>query len=112
MVVEGPGQNLAGNSRDRAEVLPAQSKPSPRRRYELDWLRVIIVLGAMVFHAVYEMQIYFPQVCTTTVSQMGFAFAIQCGLPVLFLIANASAWLSLAHRNGRQFIKERVEGSG
>jgi hypothetical protein len=31
-----------------------------RRRYELDWLRVMIILGAMVFHAVYELELYYP----------------------------------------------------
>jgi hypothetical protein len=96
--------------RDRAGP-PAATKRAATRRYELDWLRVVIILGAMVFHAVYEMQIYFPQTrsdTVTTVIQVGSTFAIQWGLPLLFLIAGASAWLSLAHRTGRQFVKERV----
>ena len=68
----------------------------------------MIVLGAMVFHAVYELQIYFPQARSETLTQVGSAFAIHWGLPLLFLIAGASAWLSLARRTGQQFIKERV----
>lgn len=110
MVVEEPPRQLAGVSRARSEQLRPQKQPS-RRRYELDWLRVIIVLGAMVFHAVYEIEVYFPQARSetlTTLTQIGSAFAIQWGLPLLFLIAGASAWLSLVHRGGRQFIKERV----
>ncbi len=96
--------------RDRAAPPPATTKPVSRR-YELDWLRVVIILGAMVFHAIYEMQSYFPQARSdslTTVIQVGSTFAIQWGLPLLFLIAGASAWLSLAHRSGRQFVKERI----
>jgi acyltransferase-like protein len=107
MVVEEPSRNLAIVSRNRAEQLPATRDLSPRR-YELDWLRAIIVLGAIVFHAIYEIQIYFPQVRSDTLTQIGFTFAMQWGLPLLFLIAGASAWLSLAHRTWQQFLKERV----
>ena len=68
----------------------------------------MIIFGAMVFHAVYEVEIYFPQVRSETLIQVGLTFAIQWGLPALFLIAGASAWLSLTHRTGRQFLVERV----
>ncbi len=110
MVVEEPSQNRADRFRGHAARPPATTKAAPRR-YELDWLRVVIILGAMVFHAVYEMQTYFPQARSdslTTVIQVGSTFAIQWGLPLLFLIAGASAWLSLAYRTGGQFVKERV----
>lgn len=107
MLVEEPPPHLAAVSRARAELRPAKEQQS-RRRYELDWLRVMIVLGAMVFHAVYEVEVYFPQARFETLTQVGSTFAIQWGLPVLFLIAGASAWLSLAHRSGRQFVKERI----
>lgn len=107
MVVEERSRHLAETPRDRAELLAAKKKSS-LRRYELDWLRVLIVLGAMVFHAAYQLQLYFPQARSATVTQVGSTFAIQWGLPLLFLIAGASAWLSLAHRTGQQFIKERV----
>ncbi len=107
MVVQEHPHNLAEPSGDRAKLLSLKEQPT-HRRYELDWLRVMIVLGAMVFHAVYEVEIYFPQARAETLTQVGSTFAIQWGLPLLFLIAGASAWLSLAHRSGRQFIKERV----
>ena len=107
MVVEEPSRRLAEMSRGRGEHFSAKVEPA-RRRYELDWLRVMIVLGAMVFHAVYEVEVYFPQARFETLTQVGSTFAIQWGLPLLFLIAGASAWLSLAHRSGRQFIEERI----
>lgn len=107
MVVEEPARSQADVWHDRTERLPAEGKPI-QRRYELDWLRVTIVLGAMVFHAVYEMEVYFPQARAETLTQVGSTFAIQWGLPLLFLIAGASAWFSLAHRTGQQFVKERV----
>lgn len=107
MVVEERSRNLATVSRNRAERLSPTWEP-PSRRYELDWLRTVIVLGAIVFHAVYQMHVYFPHVRFDTLTQIGFDFAMQWGLPLLFLIAGASAWLSLAHRTGRQFIKERT----
>ena len=112
MIIEQSSRNLhrAEIVRDQAELLPAKAQPSPRR-YELDWLRIIIVLGAIVFHAVYELQVYYPQAHSallTTLTGLGSTFALQWGLPVLFLIAGASAWLSLAHRSGQQFFKERV----
>lgn len=106
-VDEGSPHNRVDTSRGHAEFLPANAQPS-RRRYELDWLRVVIILGAMVFHAVYELEAYFPQARSETLTQVGYTFAVQWGLPLLFLIAGASAWLSLAHRTLRQFIKERV----
>jgi hypothetical protein len=40
----------------------------------------MIVLGAMVFHAVFELQLYFPRLRSetmTTVTQVGMTFAIQ-----------------------------------
>lgn len=110
MVLEEPAYSLADAARDRAERLPAKKQPT-RRRYELDWLRVMIILGAMVFHAIYELQIYFPQLRSdmlTTLTQMGVTLSIQWGLPLLLLIAGASAWLSLARRSVRQFVAERV----
>ena len=107
MVDEERARNRAQMFRDRAE-LPEVTKKSSPRRHELDWLRVIIVLGAIAFHFVYEAQVYFPQMQSNALAQLGFAFAIQWGLPLLFLIAGASAWLSLSHRTGKQFVKERV----
>ena len=92
---------------DRTERLAAKMQPM-RRRYELDWLRVMIIVGAMVFHAVYELQVYYPQVRSEMLTQAGVTLSIQWGLPVLLLVAGASAWLSLAHRSGRQFFAERV----
>jgi glucans biosynthesis protein C len=79
-----------------------------QRRYELDWLRAGLVIGAMVYHVIYEAQVYFPDVRVYVFTQLVPTFANQCGLPLLFLIAGASAWLSLMHRTERQFITERV----
>jgi peptidoglycan/LPS O-acetylase OafA/YrhL len=49
----------AETARDRTERHASKMQPM-RRRYELDWLRVMIILGAMVFHAVYELELYYP----------------------------------------------------
>lgn len=108
MVLEEPAyHHLSETTLDRTQRVPAREQPA-RRRYELDWLRVMIIVGAMVFHAVYEVETYFPRVRSETLIQLGLVFAIQWGLPALFLIAGASAWLSLTHRTGRQFLVERV----
>jgi len=85
----------------------ARKQPSSRRN-ELDWLRVGIVVGAMVYHVVYASPTYFPGVRAPLLIQLLYNFVVLWGVPLLFLIAGASAWLSLAHRTGRQFVKERT----
>jgi hypothetical protein len=80
-----------------------------QRRYELDWLRVGLVIGAMVYHVIYDAQAYFPDARVYVFTQVVPTFAVQCGLPLLFLVAGASAWLSLIHQTEQQFIRERVQ---
>lgn len=107
MLIEAPSDHPAQTARERAEPVTVTTIP-PSRRYELDWLRILIVMGAIALHAVYEMQARFPRAQSDSLTQMGSAFAIQWGLPSLFLVAGASAWLSLASRTPQQFIRERV----
>ncbi|MGO8948739.1 MAG: acyltransferase family protein [Ktedonobacterales bacterium] len=83
-------------------------KTKPPRRYELDWLRVGLVIGAMILHVISEAQVFFPQSHSYVLTDLIPTFAVQCGLPSLFLVAGASAWLSLAHRTGWQFMTDRV----
>lgn len=107
MTPDAPSGQLTDGVHRRGASVAVEAQPSSRR-YELDWLRVLIILGAMALHAVDILQARFPQVGSDVIRQIGSRFAIQWGLPALFLVAGASAWFSLADRSPRQFIRERV----
>jgi len=84
-----------------------------KRRYDLDWLRVISVLLVVALHVT---EMFDPTITFHYVKgePNAFAaatdfFALQWIIPLLFLVAGLSAWWALDTRTGKQFAFDRVK---
>jgi glucan biosynthesis protein C len=95
----------------------SNSKPNLRegkskRLYYLDWLRVILILGVFLFHALHP----FDALLGWHIKNEELSGAITAillligpwGMPLFFLVAGAASLFALRRRSNRQFISERV----
>jgi hypothetical protein len=86
----------------------------PQRRYELDWLRVLVILNLIPFHAAWLIA-FIPGFSHR--SQTGpaasaikycISFLAYWQMPLLFFIAGTTTWISLSHRSVTEYVKERA----
>lgn len=83
------------------------------RRYYLDWLRVILVLlvflahSAMPFNTARTWAIMNNETAFFMTAWVGFCY--QWGMQLFFLVAGASAGLSLRSRSGGEYLKSRTK---
>lgn len=97
----------------RRAVEPAQpSTGATARRYELDWLRALVVLGLIPIHAAVifstAADTYIKNSQTSPVMALVGAFAGAWGMPLLFLVAGAAAYFALNRRTPGAYLRERV----
>lgn len=81
------------------------------RRYDLDWLRVI-VFGLLIFYHAgmffvpwewhIKNDVIYPQI------KWPMLFVNQWRLPILFVISGMGTWYALSYRNAAGFVKERL----
>jgi len=82
------------------------------RLHYLDWLRVVLILGVFVYHAVspfragFDWHITNPERSVTLTSILVFIW--PWALPLFFLVAGAASMFALRRRSNRQYISERV----
>ena len=93
----------------------ARGRPSaqkPARRYELDWLRTLVVLGLIPVHTaaifIPTTDFYLKDTHTSVAMVLVGVFAGVFGMPVLFFVSGAAAWFALASRSSGRYVKERV----
>lgn len=90
----------------------AESASSPARRYELDWLRVLIIVGLIPFHVimlfVVAAQSYLSGKSPNSAAEIATSFFILWPISLLFLVAGASTWFALARRTPGQYMSERL----
>jgi uncharacterized membrane protein len=87
--------------------------PAPERRYDMDWLRSLVILSLILFHTA---RIFDPfeanYVTNGQTSRMMFEIFIGVWapwtMPLLFFLAGSAAWLALERRTPRQYLGERV----
>jgi peptidoglycan/LPS O-acetylase OafA/YrhL len=82
------------------------------RLYYLDWLRVILILGVFLFHALHPFDALLDWHIKNA-EQSGAVTAILLligpwGMPLFFLVAGAASKFALRRRSNRQYISERV----
>jgi Acyltransferase family len=80
------------------------------RVYHLDWLKVLIVYGIVVFHValVFSFGTWLVSNHDRSVILSAFAgFCFPWGIPAMFLIAGADAWFGLRSHTIGQFIRSR-----
>lgn len=83
-----------------------------KRRYELDWLRVIAVFMLIYFHSarVFDFgDFYVKNPSQSNVAEGFVAFLGIWAMPLLFFIAGASAFYALKRRSAGQFASERTK---
>ncbi len=94
--------------------MPPTQRPATTksRRYDIDWLRTAAVFMLIPYHTsrlfdVWE-AFYVKNAQTSVALTMIRAFLDPWGMPLLFVIAGAAAWLALRRRSAAQYLRERV----
>lgn len=90
--------------------MPAATTVRPRQYY-LDWLRVLSIFLVFVYHAarIFGGESFHINNARTYAGVDSFtALLTILGMPLLFLVAGASAYLSLGKTAAGQYMKERV----
>lgn len=85
---------------------------TPERIHYLDWLKVLIVYGIIVFHValVFSFGSWLVNNPDRSVALSAFAgFCFPWGIPAMFLIAGADAWFGLRSHGIGHFVKGRIE---
>lgn len=95
-------------------ILAAESPGKPGRRYDLDWLRVLVILNLVPWHAAWLMAYVtgfsdsVHEGLGVTILRYYTGFSLRWQIPLLFFIAGVSAFLSLSHRSPGAFVRERA----
>ncbi len=87
----------------------------PERRYELDWLRVLVILNLIPFHAIWLMT-FIPGFSQASREDWAFSFAKYYlsffgywHIPLLFFVAGTTSYISLNYRSATEYIRERIK---
>ena len=95
------------------EPPPITRSPSqPARLHYLDWLRVIAILAVFLYHTTRPFNLMDWHIKNAEQSYFLtgiLLFFEPWGMPFFFLIAGTGTWFALRHRNGRQYVTERVK---
>lgn len=90
----------------------APAAPPPSRLDYLDWLRVIATLSVFAFHSARFFDVFSDWHVRNSTTWLGgsiiVGFFSQWIMPIFFVLAGASTFLSLRSRGGRPFLKERA----
>jgi glucans biosynthesis protein C len=83
--------------------------PRTARRYELDWLRVLVIGFVFVFHIAQIFVDGHPMEKDRTSETLGIILAETdfLRMPVLFFVAGAGTWFLLRRRGTLEFLRER-----
>lgn len=82
------------------------------RIHYLDWLKVLIVYGILLFHAslVFSATDWLVNNHDRSLTLSAFAaFCFPWGIPAMFLISGADAWFGLRSNTPREFLWKRVQ---
>jgi glucan biosynthesis protein C len=81
------------------------------RRYDVDWLRVLAVLGLIPLHAGFSIDEAMPVATAiwpgSTMAPINWLTHLMLRT-LLFLLAGMAAWYSLSHRSDLQYLSERT----
>jgi peptidoglycan/LPS O-acetylase OafA/YrhL len=88
---------------------------SPPRRYDLDWLRTIVILNLIPYHAAFLMlavpEFSFVETDGWVATLLGVYLVICTPLhmPLMFMIAGYSMTIAIARKSLRSFLLERIQ---
>ena len=92
-----------------------ESQIKPARRYELDWLRVLVIINLVPLHATWLMTYvpgfsYIPQEgLGVTVIKYYISFVAYWHMPLLFFLAGTTTFISLSYRSPGEYVLERAK---
>lgn len=90
----------------------SQTRLTSGRRYELDWLRTLVVLALIPVHTASIFtptpDLYLKDAQTSAAMELVGALGGVFGMPMLFFVSGAAAWYALASRTSERFVRERV----
>lgn len=82
------------------------------RLHYLDWLRVLLILGVFLYHALHPfdstIEWHIKNDEQSIFVMIFLILILPWGLPLFFLVAGAGSRFSLRRRSNRQYIRERV----
>ncbi len=83
-----------------------------KRLYYLDWLRVILIFGVFVYHAVSPFRAGLGYHITNPEQSLAVTIIMitiwPWALPLFFLVAGAASLFALCRRSNRQYLNERI----
>lgn len=83
-----------------------------KRRYDIDWLRVMAILAVFVFHCgcVFDPLPWAVKNAETSVVMFGLvSFLWQWIMPLFFVLAGMGTWYALRTRTSKQYLVERLK---
>jgi hypothetical protein len=86
------------------------SKPAVQRRFDLDWLRVLLILTVLVFHSLrlFDLEGWNVKSATTYLGvQALVVFISRWLMPAIFLISGSATFYALGTRRAGRFVKDR-----
>jgi len=93
--------------------LKSKEQSNSVRRYDIDWLRIIVILLLFPFHSARIFDYWEPNYVKNIDLSWGLSwFIVLVGywfMPLLFWLAGASSWYALEFKNGLQYVKERMK---
>lgn len=103
---QAPGPERVDPPRDAAP------RALPPRRHDIDWLRVLAMLGVFLFHCARFFDPVDWHIKDADRSDVAFAFVAFLSvwlMPLLMLVAGAGSWFALQSRSGGSYILERAK---
>lgn len=95
------------------DAIAVRDTTRPARRYELDWLRAVVILGLIPYHAAgifaAGADVYIKDPHVSLPLNAAGTFFDDWAIPLLFVIAGASARFSLSHHTGPEYLGGRVK---
>ncbi|OQC03507.1 MAG: glucans biosynthesis protein [Candidatus Hydrogenedentes bacterium ADurb.Bin101] len=87
--------------------------PATNRRYDIDWLRILVVASLVPFHTARIFDIWEPNYVKnadlSNVLSYFIAFLAVWNMPLLFVLAGAASGYALEFRSGGAYLKERFK---
>lgn len=104
--------NAEGVTVSGAPAQPVEKAETPPRRYDLDWLRVAVIIILIPFHAAVMFDPggdFYVRNAASSRLLAGFTDAVGAwGMQLLFFVAGASCWFALRKHRWRRFVGERA----
>lgn len=103
---------MAHSVDDPSDLLEFETAGPSSRLHYLDWLRVVLILGVFLYHALHPFDStidwHIKNDEQSIIVMLILILVIPWGMPLFFLVSGAGSKFSLRRRSNRQYIRERV----